>query len=623
MHGRTKSNKLILTEEKKILINQAKCLLEKCIKNINSTTEPTELMDLTLRIFKTNVEISSLWNFRKWYISNIYNSNFKEGFDTILCELKLTEDLLFGNPKSYSLWYHRVWIIVYLISPEKSKYCNIPQGIKYNNNNFVNYWRNIYNKTEDINYNSNNNDDKISNNYKYLDSVETIHKDSEDIYNINKNKNIESKDLSKEDNYSKSHILSIIKIFKDELNLCERFLQFDDRNFHCWNHRLFLLTCLTRICYLYPMIYNSYPEFRDIGKSEIALTKQYIEDNFSNYSSWYQRILLNNTPNVSIIENIEDLKLELDLIHQAIFTEPNDQSIWQYYQWLIGDKFPKIMLNKVNYINCRFYILKATFISGNKSKFEFEFSQACAIDTEKSYIYFEDNEIYKIKGSWIIVNNEMKLKPLINNRLPREYLNNLQLISKNWLYIIDEEFQNFNKFEAKLRQNIYVNIVISQRSGQIYSNKIDWIYPNSLNQHFGLRDIQIENKLETKLDINEIASFILYNIQDNNKSNLNILEYKSKLNLKDIPEKLINEWVDTLIQECDLLTEIVELEPNCKYPILTRNFIYFILQVILPNNKINKNIDIYIDEYRYLQKIDELRSGYYRNLSRNIENILK
>ena len=28
--------------------------------------------------------------------------------------------------------------------------------------------------------------------------------------------------------------------------------------------------------------------------------------------------------------------IELDLVHQAVFTEPKDQSPWLYYKWLIG-----------------------------------------------------------------------------------------------------------------------------------------------------------------------------------------------------------------------------------------------------------------------------------------------
>lgn len=61
-----------------------------------------------------------------------------------------------------------------------------------------------------------------------------------------------------------------------------------------------------------------------------------IEENFSNYSAWHQRSLL--LPKIHATpESLEEaIKQELNLVHQAFFTEPDDQSAWIYLRWLLG-----------------------------------------------------------------------------------------------------------------------------------------------------------------------------------------------------------------------------------------------------------------------------------------------
>lgn len=107
--------------------------------------------------------------------------------------------------------------------------------------------------------------------------------------------------------------------WKREVGLCTKFLKLDNRNFHCWTYRRFVT--------------------KKAGLSdneEFVYTTQKIEENFSNYSAWHQRSLLlpkiHTTP-----ESLEEaIKQELNLVHQAFFTEPEDQSAWIYLRWLLG-----------------------------------------------------------------------------------------------------------------------------------------------------------------------------------------------------------------------------------------------------------------------------------------------
>ncbi|GMF28653.1 unnamed protein product [Phytophthora fragariaefolia] len=85
------------------------------------------------------------------------------------------------------------------------------------------------------------------------------------------------------------------------------------RNFHCWNYR------------------------RHVGKlagvseeDQLAFTTQKIEQNFSNYSALHHRSI--SLPDPLTADILFD---EIGLVQQAVFTEPDDQSAWFYYRWLL------------------------------------------------------------------------------------------------------------------------------------------------------------------------------------------------------------------------------------------------------------------------------------------------
>ncbi|XP_059922869.1 geranylgeranyl transferase type-2 subunit alpha isoform X1 [Gadus macrocephalus] len=124
-----------------------------------------------------------------------------------------------------------------------------------------------------------------------------------------------------------------------ELSLCDRCLSLDERNFHCWDYRRVVV--------------------RMSGVAvdqELRFTDRLIGSNFSNYSSWHYRSTLlpllhlespeplSPTPQLAktsprtnshrVCE--EQLLKEYELVQNAFFTDPNDQSAWFYYRWLLG-----------------------------------------------------------------------------------------------------------------------------------------------------------------------------------------------------------------------------------------------------------------------------------------------
>ncbi|XP_072126108.1 geranylgeranyl transferase type-2 subunit alpha isoform X1 [Mobula birostris] len=110
-----------------------------------------------------------------------------------------------------------------------------------------------------------------------------------------------------------------------ELELCAQCLQQDERNFHCWDYRRFVA------------LRGAIPP-----NQELDFTHKLIGSNFSNYSSWHYRStllpLVHPHPHPQARGQVaEDALLrEYELVQNAFFTDPNDQSAWFYHRWLLG-----------------------------------------------------------------------------------------------------------------------------------------------------------------------------------------------------------------------------------------------------------------------------------------------
>ncbi|VDK50334.1 unnamed protein product [Anisakis simplex] len=145
---------------------------------------------------------------------------------------------------------------------------------------------------------------------------------------------------------------------ESELKMIDKALQYDSRNFHCWDHRRFVI-----------QLAGITPE------QELKFTDQMINANFSNYSAWHYRSTL--LPSVSPSDSdviLEEGTIERELkplvtflvrgIHlvvlqklaNAYFTDPEDQSAWKYTEWLIAmDPHSAIDESNTQVISITFY----------------------------------------------------------------------------------------------------------------------------------------------------------------------------------------------------------------------------------------------------------------------------
>ncbi|GMH53022.1 hypothetical protein TrST_g11040 [Triparma strigata] len=158
---------------------------------------------------------------------------------------------------------------------------------------------------------------------------------------------------------------------QEEIELTTNFLKLDERNFHCWNYRRFLISQSLSVSSLptdlrallcssgfAPQLSSpppspppsSSPEILPLLQSELNFTTHLISSNFSNYSAYHYRshllplILhlqtLGQSPAETYSAKLSQTKEELKLLQSAIFTEPSDQSSWWYYRHLLNSSSP-------------------------------------------------------------------------------------------------------------------------------------------------------------------------------------------------------------------------------------------------------------------------------------------
>jgi len=129
------------------------------------------------------------------------------------------------------------------------------------------------------------------------------------------------------------------KLWSGELQLINKMLHADSRNFHAWGYRRFVVSQIERLT-TSEDVPASGPAQKSLSESEFEYTTKMIKTNLSNFSAWHNRSQL--IPKILRERNADAearrvfLDSELALICEAINTDPFDQSIWFYHQYLLS-----------------------------------------------------------------------------------------------------------------------------------------------------------------------------------------------------------------------------------------------------------------------------------------------
>ena len=296
-HGVKKNEVKELTPEEKakneVQLKKLKAIQAEILKIKAKNKYDQKSMDFLLKSSVLMPDYPTLWSIRKilieQYLPTITDDQCKE---FLAKEIKSILPIMMKNPKSYLLWYHRVWCLV--------KYVEIEIKLK------------------------------------------TPLEES---------------------------------ILIGEIGLCNKFFQKDDRNFHCWNYRVKLLSLIS--------IYFQ-DTFQKFIEDELKFTLGKITVNFSNFSAWLYRsklipiYFIQHNIKWNTKEALDFFKDDLELIKKAIYTDPKDQSPWNYLSWIITNFSPlyikDIALDDKNLLTIKysnvFKINSLLEISGNEKNYE-------------------------------------------------------------------------------------------------------------------------------------------------------------------------------------------------------------------------------------------------------------
>lgn len=304
MHGRVKKDVVELSPEEKEKqtqhVNTARALFGKLLQQRRSRIYSQQTLDLTSKALQFHPEFPTLWGYRREILQSLRaDGDQKQLFEG---EMKLLEKALGKAHKVYSIWFHRKWAVEQMFAV-----CG-------------------------------------------------------------------------------ANVDEAQRVLNTELELCGRLLKVDERNFHCWNHRSHVMGLMRRSlssgqaptadppggCAVLPSNTDSgdvaasetgaFPfapadrpasdvtatqaanaegpraatsPLPDLVELDVKLSKDLIDRNFSNYSAWHLRALLQQqAPGEPAQGSGIDVPTELEWVQQGIYTEPNDQSVWLYHHWL-------------------------------------------------------------------------------------------------------------------------------------------------------------------------------------------------------------------------------------------------------------------------------------------------
>ncbi|KAJ3052948.1 hypothetical protein HK102_011804, partial [Quaeritorhiza haematococci] len=87
--------------------------------------------------------------------------------------------------------------------------------------------------------------------------------------------------------------------------------------------------------------------------SEFTYTTTKIHQNFSNYSAWHYRSKVFASAFPEQDEREKAIEDDLELVRNAVWTEPGDQSAWLYQRWLMGRRHVPVDVSMIYLVDLK------------------------------------------------------------------------------------------------------------------------------------------------------------------------------------------------------------------------------------------------------------------------------
>ncbi|KAI8333736.1 hypothetical protein BC941DRAFT_434331 [Chlamydoabsidia padenii] len=353
-----------------------------------------------------------------------------------------------------------------------------------------------------------------------------------------------------------------------ELKLVDKMLSMDERNFHGWNYRRYVVGQLRQA---------SKGNDQTIVQHEYDFTTQKITQSFSNYSAWHQRskLLPEIVMNMTEDEKNKVARNELAMVGDAIFTDPDDQSAWLYYWWLLGQApSPITMIGAFQPRSTSHIIIGFNGVVG--------FSALPKITTNSN----------NLTGNWYTINISSSSTPLYGMK---------HSSSSVWLFVPNETQQLDQDITVHIQSDdIYpVSSAMTVESGRL------WKYPVKL--------IDSSDK---------VTDLVSHTINQGKQPRL-IQQFKDPIKTES------NVWysldsIQLLKEAIALLRELLDLEPDSKWTLLT--LVHFLQQLKLRSSCQKDNTtameeldDESIQILDRLTKLDYYRKEHYLEMKGRIE----
>ena len=123
MHGTKKKEHKPLTEEEQTKLKEKMDKISKIQQAIYKKRQANDLSEDNLSIlFEAGVMMNdnpTIWNYRKDILLSLQKSKEPEAFYELLCkDIEQTTRILASSPKSYTIWFHRLWCLKQCFSYE-------------------------------------------------------------------------------------------------------------------------------------------------------------------------------------------------------------------------------------------------------------------------------------------------------------------------------------------------------------------------------------------------------------------------------------------------------------------------------------------------------------------------